>query len=521
MIFMIEHKIESLRSVPLAGCKSGPSKWLEDLSKSTSPLKSVQSLENTASVFEEPQVYGLIYPARSLLSDRLFEEISRKNEYSEPEKLRFRDQNNDVKIHRSLEAPTINMSSSKESYKADFKKSLLDNASKEQYTVHDPKTGVSKAESRVKPDTELAEVENKFLVKSGMREELLRNTINTYGKEIENNLLENNQLGQGLNVLNQALQSPAGASIGSLKSAETAHDLHKRAEDGNSSELGKNPFSIAEDCDPARHFKNLLSEKMNIQFSRQTQGIPALREALGKKPSSIADPNLSGSRLTRSGLRNHGLYSMTSFADYYTQAFESLEPDKQSVKNKELITDLGGVSEHLSRHVQGDSASKSLLEERIISGSGQHSYSLTDNTGYNAKDLKSKPDLFLERLKKQLDNRQFDKISVPDSNISEYNAKSELLSPTGINLLIGEAYSNSIKKSDLKEENKQLLLNLIENLNRITNQTNRDTTPVKQNTFNVYVSGENLVGEKDLKNLSDRLVMILKDQARRHGIDLS
>ena len=53
------------------------------------------------------------------------------------------------------------------------------------------------------------------------------------------------------------------------------------------------------------------------------------------------------------------------------------------------------------------------------------------------------------------------------------------------------------------------------------NQKNRDTAPSKQNIFNVHISGESLTGERDLKDLSDRLVLILKDQARRHGIDLS
>jgi len=53
------------------------------------------------------------------------------------------------------------------------------------------------------------------------------------------------------------------------------------------------------------------------------------------------------------------------------------------------------------------------------------------------------------------------------------------------------------------------------------NQTNRDITPTRQNVFNIQVSGEGRTGESDLKNLSDRLVLILKDQARRHGIDLS
>ena len=82
MILMIEHTIESSHSSPFIGCKSGISKWLEDLSKATNLFKAVHNLENAISLLEDPQIYELIYPAQSLMSDRLFEEISRRNEDS-------------------------------------------------------------------------------------------------------------------------------------------------------------------------------------------------------------------------------------------------------------------------------------------------------------------------------------------------------------------------------------------------------------------------------------------------------
>jgi len=109
MIPMIEHTIESSRHLPLIGCKSGPSKWLEDLSRTTSSLKFIQNLENLTYLLGDSQIYGLIYPSQSLLSVRLFEEISRRNEDLVPEIFQFRVQNDNVKTNESSEVTTTNM----------------------------------------------------------------------------------------------------------------------------------------------------------------------------------------------------------------------------------------------------------------------------------------------------------------------------------------------------------------------------------------------------------------------------
>ena len=117
-------------------------------------------------------------------------------------------------------------------------------------------------------------------------------------------------------------------------------------------------------------------------------------------------------------------------------------------------------------------------------------------------------------LREQFDGDQFykvpfDRIAFLGSKGTEFKRKSEILSLTNVNLLIEEAYSNSKNKSDLEKENRELLLNLIENITQLINQKNMDTVPSKQNIFNVHVSGENLTNENDLINLSDRLVLIL------------
>ena len=546
MILMIEHTIESNRSLPFIGCESGLSKWLEDLSKVTSPLKSIQNLENATYLLEDSQIYELIYPAQSLMSDRLFEEISRRNEDNEPEKLRFREQDNHTKAHGSSEVTTINMLSLKEGYKTDLKKSGLHHENRKKFTGHGLKDGISQAEPDVKMSINLTEVENKFPVKSDAREKLLRNIINTYGRKIEDN-----QLGQGLNTLKKALQSPGPTSIERFKSTEKIRAFYKRAEDVNSSESERNSYSIEEENSPARYIKKFLSEKMSAQFSRPIEGIPASREFLEKKSGEITKSNLIESNqhsetsvsipdyIHKPKLQNpsrdqqipHQIMDLfgnrsTSFADYHIHDLNSLDSEKQLIENKEFNVSSGRISEQFSRPIEGISVPKRFLEEKLRGNSGQNSYFSAGNTSYKSKDLKSKSNQLSERIKNpfdrnQFDRNQFDKISVSDLKILENNRKSDILSLNSVNLLIEEAYSNSIKKSDIIEENRELLLNLIGNLSQVMNLTNRDTAPTKQNIFNINVSGESPTGENDLKNLSDSLVLILKDQARRHGIDLS
>ena len=218
-----------------------------------------------------------------------------------------------------------------------------------------------------------------------------------------------------------------------------------------------------------------------------------------------------------------------------------MKSEEQLVENDEFKINPDRISKQFSRHIEGISVSKRSLEEKLRGNNCQNSYFSTGNNSYNLSDLKSKSNQLSERIrgpfdknqfdknqfdknqfdKNQFDRNQFDKISDSDLKILENNKQSDLLSLTSVNLLIEKAYSNSINKSDIKEENRELLLNLIENLSQVMNQTNRDTTPARQNVFNIQVSGEGCTGESDLKNLSDRLVLILKDQSRRHGIDLS
>ena len=617
MILMIEHTIESSHSCPFIGCKSGLSKWLEDLSKATNLFKAVHNLENAISLLEDPQIYELIYPAQSLMSDRLFEEISRRNEDSEPEKLLFRDQDDRTKAHGSSKVMTINMLLSKEEHKADFGTSGLHRENRKKSTGNGLKDESLQAEPDVKLSTDLTEVENKFPVKSDVRKKLLRNIINTHGRKIEDN-----QLGQGLNTLKRVLQSPAVTSFERVKSDEKIRAFHKRIEYTDLSESECNFFSIEGEHSLSRYYKDFLSAKMGAQFSRHIEGIPALRDFLEKKSGEIRESNLIESnqrsessfaghlihdlkslgsekqlienkefnlssgkiseqfsrhiegisvskesleemsgKMTSSNLVNfnksslaesnqhyktRSQHSKTNFFNYDMQDFKSLKPEEQLVENDEFKINPDRISKQFSRHIEGISVSKRSLEEKLRGNNCQNSYFSTGNNSYNLSDLKSKSNQLSERIrgpfdrnqfdrnqfdknqfdknqfdKNQFDRNQFDKISDSDLKILENNKQSDLLSLTSVNLLIEKAYSNSINKSDIKEDNRELLLNLIENLSQVMNQTNGDTTPARQNVFNIQVNGEGRTGESDLKNLSDRLVLILKDQSRRHGIDLS
>jgi|GEM_PF-1609609 len=638
MILMIEHTIESSHSLPFIGCKSGLSKWLEDLSKATNLFKAVHNLENAISLLEDPQIYELIYPSQSLMSDRLFEEISRRNEDSEPEKLLSRDQDDRTKAHGSSEVTTINMLLSKEKHKADFGTSGLHRENRKKSTGNGLKDEIPQAELDVKLSTDLTEVENKFPVKSDVRKKLLRNIINMHGRKIEDN-----QLGKDLNALKRVLQSPAVTSFERLKSDEKIRAFHKRAEYTNLSESERNFFSIEEEHSLSRYYKDFLSEKLSEQFSRHIEGISTSRDFLEKKSGEIRESNLIESNqrseasfaghlihdlkslssekqlienkefnvssgriseqfsrhiegisvskesleemsgkmtssnlvsLNKSSLAESNQYSKTrsnqhsktNFSNSDMQDFKSLKPEEQLVENDKFKINPDRISKQFSRHIEGISVSKRSLEEKLRGNSCQNSYFSAGNNSYNLSDLKSKSNHRSERIRypfdknqfdknqfdknqfdknqfdrnqfdrnqfdrnqfdrnqfdrNQFDKNQFDKISDSDLKISENNKQSDLLSLTSVNLLIEKAYSNSTKKSDIKEENRELLLNLIENLNQVMNQTNRDTTPTRQNVFNIQVSGEGRTGESDLKNLSDRLVLILKDQARRHGIDLS
>jgi hypothetical protein len=512
---MIEHTIESNPPLPLIGRKSGISKWLEELSKAISLYKSIQILESATSLLEVSQIYEIIYPVQSFMSDRLLEEISRRNEDKEPEKLRFKEQDDHTKANLSSDdVTTFNILLSKEKYKADLEKPGLHSENGKKST-NGLKDGIYQEEQDVKMSINLTEVENRFPVKSDVREKILRNIINTYGREIEEN-----QLGQGLSTMRHVLQSPVPNSIEGLKNAEKIRAFYKRAEDLNTSESEQNSYSIVEKNSHTRYFRNFLFEKMSEQFSRHIEGISASKEFLEKKSSEIKESNLIKSNQ----------HSEASFADYHIHDLRSSDSEKQLIENKEFYVNLGRISEQFSRHIEGISVSKISLEEKSRGNRGHNSYLSAGNTSYNSKDLKSKSNQLSEKrnpfdrnqfMRDQFDRNRFDKISVPDLKSLENNGNPDLLSLTSVNLIIEKAYSNSIKESYIKEENRELLLNLIENLNQVASQNNRDTAPTKQNIFNIQVSGESPTGENDLKNLSDRLVLILKEQARRHGIDLS
>jgi hypothetical protein len=653
MIPMIEHVIEPSFSLPLIGRKSGPSKWLEDLSRATSYLRSIQSLEDVTSLPGDSQIYGLIYPSQSLMSYRLFEEISRKNEDVRPEKFQFREPNNNLKAKKSSEVTTINTLLTKTELKTDFEISGIDDTNRKKSTGDDLKDGISQAELNVKLKKDLIEtqVEMKYPVKSGTREELLREIINRHGEKIENN-----QLGQNLNTLKQSLKSPASTSNERLKVTEKIYEPYNWAQSENSPISGQNSFSITEEHSHATCFKNILSEKISSKFSSQIEGFSKSKELLEEKSDKIQNPdqhseasfadyhisnsksladseeqlvnkkelNLSSEKISEQFSSSvekeseifadyplHNSKSLVNpeslvdsekqladkkelnlssekiseqfsrhiqgnltpkssvekeseiFADYYTGNSKSLaDSEKQLVDKKELNLSSEKISEQFLRHIQGNLTSKSFLKEKLESIDGKSPYFTTDNTKNSSKDFESKSNQLLERVrenqlserirenqltervkdnqlserirenqlterkKEQLEREQFhreqlDRIFLLDSKISENKNNPDVLSLTNINLLIEDAYSNSTNKSDLREENRELFLNLIENINQVVNQNNRDNVPSKQNVFNIQVRGEGLTSEKDLINLSDRLVLILKDQARRHGIDLS
>ena len=482
-------------------------------------------MENVVSLLEDSQIYGLIYPSQSLISDRLFEEISRKNEDFGPEKFLFREQNGHVKTHESSEVTKIDRFLVKENPETDLEKSVLYHANRKKSTGYDLKYGISQTELNIKLNLDLTELEKKFPVTPGTREELLQNIINRHGKKIEDN-----QLGKGLNALKQVLKSPISTPIEGVKRTEKVYALHRKAKDENLSKSEQNSFSITEEYSSAKYFKNILSEKMSEQFSRHIEGIPASKRFLEEKSGKITESSLPESNFTVSNLIEPNQRSEASFADYHTHNLKSLDSEKQLIEKKEFSVNSKRINNQFSRHIQGNSTSKRFLEEKSGNASGQNPSFSTDSTKYNgkdnSKDFKSKSNQLLERVREQFnreqfDRKQFNRTSLLYSKILENERKPEILPLTNINLLIEEAYSNSIKKSDLKEENRELLLNLIENISQVMNPKNRDTAPSKQNIFNIHVSGESLTGEKDLKDLSDRLVLILKDQARRHGIDLS
>jgi hypothetical protein len=215
-----------------------------------------------------------------------------------------------------------------------------------------------------------------------------------------------------------------------------------------------------------------------------------------------------------------------SFADYHVHDLTPPDSEKQLIKNKDSKANSERISDQFSRPIEGIAISKRFLEEKLRDNSGQNTYFSTSSTSYSPKNLKPKSNQLSERIRNpfdrdQFDCNQFDNIFISDLESPKNNRDPDILYLTSVNMLIEEAYSNSIKKSDIKEENRELLLNLIENLSQVIKQTNKDTSPSKQNIFNIKVSEERPIGENDLKNLSDKLVLILKDQARRHGIDLS
>lgn len=484
---MIEYTIESRRFLPFIGCKSGPSEWLEDLSRATSLLKSIQSLEGVMHLFEECQIYVLVYPVQSLISDRFFEEIYRKKEDFRPEKFQFREKNENV----SSEINLIDLLSTKKKSKADLEIPAQHGVNRKMDTAHGLKDGSPQAGLNI----DLSEFEKKIPVELRTREELLRNIINRYGEEIKDI-----HVGQGLNTLKQVLKYPGSNSIEKLKRTEKNHTHSQTNNNGSSDQTEQNFFSITGEHSSGKNFKNVLSERISEQLPRCIENISVSKKSLEEKSDKIIELNQNG---------------VTSFADHHTHDF--LDPNKQLIENKEFNMVSERISEQFSRCIQGISASKKLLDEKSENTDGQDRHFFTEHTEYNTKNIKPESNHVLsERI-----SEQFDRILIPDLRIPENKRKLDIVSQTDSNMLIEQAYSNYESKTNVKEDNRENFKNFIDKIEQVINQNNRNTALSKQNIFNIHVSGDIPASEKDIQSLSDKLVLILKEQARRHGIDLS
>lgn len=437
MIFMFEYTIELRRSLPFIGCKSGPSEWLEDLSRATGPLKFIQSSEDFSHLFENSDMYELVHPVQSFISDRFFEDIYKKEEYGIPEKLLFREQNGDVRTDEASDVRAIDTLLTRESCQADLERSVPYNSDRKKYSGSGLKDELPQAESDVRLKINFSEVEKEFPIDLRARKDLLQNIINRYGEEIEDN-----QLGQGLNSLKQALESPKIISVEKLERVEKTTAHYQKAED-----------------------KNSLQTRSSLQTENDSSGI--IKEyPFGK--------NFKYTRSER-------------------------------------------ISELFSRYIEGISTSKRLIKGKSENNGGQNTDLFTDYTEYNTKDLKSKSNYVLSEIL----NEQLERAPASKSGVPVNQRMPDVSSLKNINLLIERAYSKNRIQTGMKEDNRELVLKLMENISQAINQNNRDIAPSKQNIFNIHVSGHGPTSENDLKNLSDRLVLILKDQARRHGIDLS
>lgn len=462
MSSMIEYNIES-PSLPFIGHKSGPSKWLEDLSRDMMPLKSLCRLESALYPFEDALIYDIIYPLqKSLISDRLLEELYKKEEYESKGKILLTKEQKDITT--SIATPEIT------SFSPDLEKSALQETflgiGKKilgEYGERAPEISIEKYPQR-KLNIDLNEIEKAIPKDEKTKNKLVHKIIHRASEDIENVHIPENVKAVKEVLVHLYRKSTKSEKIVARKFLEEKKE--DRSLNIKSSE-----------------FIDVIFEKIRNQFSKHIENIPESKEFLEKVsevPAKIDDSNPPEE------------ISLNFIEDY-------------SVNKKESIDIVS--KNQFSKPIEGISVSKEFLEKK-------------SRVSLHSSAIHSENEASSITGSMQIDKR-FTKdvnpiIREPKESISD----SENI-PAAFNTLPEQVYSNYKNKIIIHEDNKKLFLNLIEKINQSVTQNFSESPPPNQNIFNIHIREDFATSEKDLQNLSDRLVLILKEQARRHGIDLS
>ena len=441
---MIEYNIES-PSLPFIGHKSGPSKWLEDLSRDLMPLKSLCSLESALYPFEDALIYDIIYPLqKSLISDRLLEELYKKEEYESKGKIMLTKEQKDITT--SVATPEIT------SFSPDLEKSALQETflgiGKKilgEYGERAPEISIEKY-PQGKLNIDLNEIKKAIPKDEKTKNKLVTEIIYRASEDIETVHVPEN-----VKAVKEVLAHLYRKSSKSEKIV-ARKILEEKTEDRS--------LNIK-----SSEFIDVIFEKISNQFSKHIENIPESKEFLEKV--SEVPANIDGKK------ESINIISRNQFS----KSIEGISVSKEFLEKK------SGVSLH-------SSAIYSENEASSITGSMQID----------------------KRFNKDINPI----IREPKESISESKNI-----PAAFNTLLEQVYSNYKNKIIIHEDNKKLFLSLIEKIKQSVNQNFIESPPSSQNIFNIHIREDFATSEKDLQNLSDRLVLILKEQARRHGIDLS
>jgi len=241
---------------------------------------------------------------------------------------------------------------------------------------------------------------------------------------------------------------------------------------------------------PSTKFSPPKEKGQNIRFTEIL--IKKLSEKI-KEISKFQDDinmrtNISAKlNLTKDGYVGKPIYNM----DYGRSSLLSLEK-KEIVEDHKLLakSPLQIISHQFSKRIQGVSASMELLSKAIKMDTANGSSTL----------LYSKEDSFYQKAKSTDISRELSLTS--NSSLLNYLIEGYWKNRRRKNITLGTQLPQYKELLQYKEKSSIF-------------------TPSVQNTFNIKILGGTLRREEDLSDLADKISRILKEQARRHGIDLT